>query len=320
MFNPLTSYADDIDPDTEDDYVDDYEYPILPESPFISFIDSSHTNISSGIEYISSGIDAFFSNEKFYRETTSSYLRYRIDTTFFEGGEQTSKGELRVRIDLPITRKKLKLVFESDPIEPTNSTQALSDQTQETNNSDYYLGIEENQKEKEKKKWRLSRSLGVKVRWPLDFYVRLRITRDFPFDNWILKVNETLYWFDSIGSGFDTYLDFERNLSSNVLFRASSAARWSDENDYFTLSQFFSIFHTLSERRAISYYIGVIGQSQPQIHSSDYLIGSRYRQKLYRDWLFAEINPEIQYRKTADFKAEHKIIFTVEAFFGSKYL
>ena len=326
LFVPLNSFADETELDTDSDYGvdciadddDDYENPELPKQPFFSFLDSPHKNVSSSIEYISRGIDGFFSNEKFYRETTSSYIHYRIDSISRESGEYSTHGKLRIRLDLPITRKKLKLVFESDPIEQTNPTQLESKQTEDTNNGDYYLGLQA--KEKKKRKWRISRSLGIKVRLPLEPYVRVRITRDFPFDDWTLKVNETLYWFKTKGSGFDTYLDFERKVTNSVLFRASSAARWSDENDYFLLSQYLTIFHTLSEKRAVSYYIGAFGQSQPNIYATDYIIGTNYRQRIHHDWLFIEVKPEIHYRKIIGFEPEHKLTLSMEAFFGSKYL
>ena len=309
-----TETSTEINTDTVLDYIGDHEN----KDEYFSYLDSPHENISSGLEYVSSGIDAFFSNEKFYRETTSSYIHYRIDTLFKEAGQHTMTGKLRIRVDLPITRKKLKLVFESDPIEPENSRQPVSNPSQETDKADYNLSLEA--KPKKKRNWRISRSIGIKVRLPLDPYARIRITRDFPFDVWTLRVNETLYWFKSRGSGFDTYLDFERKVTDKVLFRASSAARWSDENDYFLLSQYFTIFHTLSDRRAISYYFGAFGQSQPEIYATDYIIGTSYRQRIHRDWLFYEIKPEVHYQKINGFEPEHKITFSLEAFFGSKYL
>ena len=288
------------------------------DSGFFSFLDEPHEGLSTGIESLSAGMDQFFTNEKFYRETTSSYVRVRADMVLREPSDISTIGDIRIRLDLPLTRKKLKLIIESDPQE-TDSTDNIATQTvKKEEDKDYFIGLEK--KEKVKGQWKIRPSIGVRARQPLDFYVRLRFLRDYDLSHWKLRFNETLYWFDSIGYGADTFIDLDRKINDDLFFRASSNANWSDQNDYFFLGQFFSLFHTLSERRATSYYVGVTGQSQPEIHATDYYIGFRYRQKIHKNWLFLEVNPQIQYPKNEDFTPKHTLLLRLEAFFGSQYL
>jgi hypothetical protein len=235
-----------------------------------------------------------------------------------EPSDITTTGDIRIRLDLPVTRQKLKLVIESDPQELETEERNNLQTSKKEDDNNVFVGLE--RKEKKKGNWKIRPSIGVKVRLPLDLYFRLRFMSDYDLSNWKLRFNETLYWFDSIGYGADTYIDLERKISDKTLFRASSIAAWSDLNDYFSLSQFFTLFHTVSDRRATSYYVGVIGKSQPEIYATDYLIGFQYRQKIHKDWLFFEINPQIQYPKNDAFRPAHTLLLQVEAFFGTEYL
>ncbi|MCW9024602.1 MAG: hypothetical protein OQK73_07950 [Gammaproteobacteria bacterium] len=288
------------------------------ESGVFSFLDEPHKEFSTGIERISSNMDSFFSNERFYRVTTSSYVRFRTETLLREPSDVSTTGDIRIRLDLPVTRQKLKLIIESDPQELEAEERINLQTSNKEENNDVYVGLE--RKEKKKGNWRIRPSVGVKVKLPLDLYVRLRFMRSFNLSKWKLHFNETLYWFDSIGYGADTYIDLERKISDKTLFRSSSTANWADLDDYFRLSQFFTLFHTLSDRRATSYYVGVIGKSQPEIYATDYLIGFQFRQKIHKDWLFFEINPQIQYPKIEKFRPSHTLLIRLEAFFGTKYL
>ena len=132
----------------------------------------------------------------------------------------------------------------------------------------------------------------------------------------MFRFNETIFWFDSIGWGEDTTFQFDFKILDDVLFRVTSFGRWTNQNDYFDLSQTFSFIHTLSQRRAISYDIGVFGNSEPKVHATNYLLGARYRQVIHSDYLFMELIPQIDYRRENDFRAEYSFTLRLEMVFS----
>ena len=99
------------------------------------------------------------------------------------------------------------------------------------------------------------------------------------------------------------------------MFRSSTFARWRKITENIELGQFLSMFHTLDKKKAISYYAGVYGLSEPTIYTTHYLIGLNYRQNIYKDFLFFEILPKVLYQKTNNFRAEHSLTFRVEMVF-----
>lgn len=284
--------------------------------PFFSFLDTPHEFVSSGVETFARNIDEFFSDDKVFYETSGTYMRLRADTIFNEGGERKYQGDIKLKLRLPRTQKKLKLTFESDLNERSDDNTAQGENTpiaviEEKN---YFAGLQATLgKENE---WQFNPSIGLRLSSSIEPYFKFRIKKKYKFSHWSIHLHETPYWFDSFGWGSDTYLEFNNKITDKALFRASTFARWTNEIDEFELSQVFSMYHTLSNRRAVSYFAGVYGKSEPTVYATHYLLGLAYRQNIHKDYLFIEILPQIKYEKINDFHADHSITFRVEMVFN----
>ena len=75
------------------------------------------------------------------------------------------------------------------------------------------------------------------------------------------------------------------------------------------------MFHAIGKNKALSYYAGVYGLSEPQLHATHYLLGLTYRQSIHKDYLFIEIQPQILYQKINGFQPEHTLLFSLEMMF-----
>ena len=231
----------------------------------------------------------------------------------------TTKGRLRARVDLPRTKRKLKLLIDTDPTEKQDPLQRSVDQAPAatTQTSDVYASV---QREKERKGWLIRPSLGVKIRLPMVPFAKLEFTNLFPFKYWQLRLNENMYWYEDSGAGSDSTFDYDIPVGDGNLFRAESFARWTEETNYFALSQTFAFYQTLSPTRKISYQIGAYGQTQPTWYMTQYLAVIRYRQNIHKDWLFFEIQPQVLYQKTNEWNDELSLLLKLEMLFGRKYL
>ena len=138
--------------------------------------------------------------------------------------------------------------------------------------------------------------------------------------DWAVRGDQNFYWFDDSGFGSDSTVDFDRPVGQEHLFRASSFARWTEETEFFQLSQIFAFYQTLSPNRKISYQVGAYGQTQPTWFMTDYLVVIRYRQNLHKDWFFFEIRPQVQYSKVNDWDDEVSLLLRLDLLFGKKYL
>lgn len=224
-------------------------------------------------------------------------------------------GDFKLKLRVPHTKKKYKFTLESDPNERPDeiSGQGSSTPVAAVEEKKYFAGLQAELGEKDA--WQFNPSIGIRLSSPIEPYFKLRVKKKFEFDRWNLHFQETPYWFDSSGWGADSYLELNRKITDKDLFRASTFARWTNESDLFELSQTFTMYHTLTERRAVSYFVGVYGESEPTVYATHYLLGLTYRQNIHKDYFFVELIPQIKYEKVNDFHSEHSIIIRFEIIF-----
>jgi hypothetical protein len=295
-----------------------YDEPTKKESK-LGILDTTHHYISENVEKYVTDIDRFFANDALYKYTTDSYVQLSGDVLFEEKGETGYGANLRARVDMPGTKKRLKLIFDTDPKEKQDPLERSVDDspTAAVQESDIYGAI---QRERELWGWTFRPSVGVKFTLPLEPYVKAQFTTIYPLQRWALRADQNFYWFDDTGFGSDSTIEFDRPVGKEHLFRASSFARWTEEDEFFHLSQIFTFYQTLSRRRMVSYQVGAYGQTSPTWFMTDYLLVVRYRQLIHKEWLFFEIRPQVQYSKEYDWDDEVSLLLRLEMFFGRKYL
>lgn len=311
-------------------YADDSAYPLdesdcIPEMtegmareearPFFEFLDQPQEAVSSGIESLAQSIDEFYADEKVKYESSGSYVQLIGDLLFEEPGQLHSMGNIKLRLRIPHTQKKLRLLLESDPDEKRSTVERVTNQAPQTGDSDdsLYAAVQTDLGKPEK--WRFKPSLGLRLRFPIEFYVRLRASRTYQYDKWRLYLMQTPYWFDTTGFGFDANMEWSYPLQDDKLFRSVSILRYTDERDMFDYAQVISLTHTLSSRRAITYEAAAFADAEPAVHATQYLLLTRYRQRVHSDYMFLEIVPQLRYRKEFGFNDDASLLVRVEFLF-----
>ena len=121
-FSPPASSKKIIIENMDMDAFDDAEEVILESNPitneskepFFSFLDKPQNVISSGVEAFAKSIDEFFSDDKAFYEASGTYLRIQAVTIVNEAGVIGYDGDIKLKLRLPNTKKKLKFTLESD--------------------------------------------------------------------------------------------------------------------------------------------------------------------------------------------------------------
>jgi len=294
----------------------DRELPALGSEAIFSLLDQPQQFISAGLHGVTKSMDEFFSDEKVAYESNGSYIRMTGDMVFSKLESPGFAGDIKGRVVLPNTQKKLKLVFESDPAEAREELERPIDNNplDAAQDKSYFAGIETLWGEFTY--WKFRPSVGLKLSSRLDSFVRLRANRDYDInDKWKAYLRNTLSWFDSRGLGFDSSLEFDHPLNQTLTFRSALSASWTEENEFWELSQLFSLAQTLGERQAIIYQTGVYGISEPRVFATDYLVQARYRRQLRSDYLFLELIPKIQYPRSDDFSPFYSFTVRLEMVF-----
>jgi hypothetical protein len=306
----------DLDPeDTQPQTPGPAAEPAPAGEPFFSFLDTPHSAISNSLKYMASAMDEFFADERVFYEKSGSYIRLTVDTVQEEGGETSYKGDVKLKLRLPRTQKKLKFILESNPETQRDTIDRTLEESpaQAAEENDYYAGIQATLGNE--RKWQFHPGIGVKFGRPFDVFARIRADRSYRTGDWLFRPSQTFYAFKEKGFRSDTAFDLDYKVSDRLLFRSSSFIRYTDENDYFEPSQVFSLLQGISKRRGIAYQVGVYGITDPTWHATDYLLQVRYRQNIHSDYLFLELIPKILYQRENEFEAEHSLTMRLEMIF-----
>lgn len=285
----------------------------LPGTTALERLDERHKTVSHQVTRFANWIDNFFANDLAYDELQESHINLGISGTFYEDKGPGYDLKLDAKLSIPKTQKRVQLLIESyDKDEEDLQKTSLRDNS---DNQDQSIGLRFLQKEV--RNWRVITDAGLRFRSGIDTFARLRLKRSITRESLIFRLQETIFWFDSDGMGETTRLDVDRNLTKKVLIRSTSQATWRNKHHFFDLGQEFSLFQNIDTRKAIAYQTGVRAVRDPEIYATDYVISIRYREQIYKKWLYMEINPKINYPQDNDYKPVRSITLKMDAIFGA---
>ena len=72
-----------------------------------------------------------------------------------------------------------------------------------------------------------------------------------------------------------------------------------------------NLFKQLDRKSAISFDLGVFGETRPERKETSYHLATRYRRNMYRPWLFLELEPGVDFPLTDDRGRQAVGYFTV---------
>lgn len=285
----------------------------------MNMMDAPRDYLSGKLVGFVSSVDRFFGDERHYQETNDSVFQLDTSRVMGYGGEHRFVVSARANVHLPIAEKKLHLLIETNPdkntiIDPKQTqTQAQAVNEPATPQS---IGAALRFIKQEAERWHLSADAGIKFQGlSTTPFVRSRASFAVLLDQWRMKPSETVFWFNTIGAGETTQLDFERTVSEAVLLRATSVATWLNDTQNFDLRQDFIVFHTLDERTALLYQASVVGVSQPVSRVTDYVLLMQYRYRLHKKWMYFDVSPQLHFPVDRSYRLSPQLNLRLEMMF-----
>lgn len=307
---PATLPTEELPPTTASDE---------PLGEIIGVADEPRDYLAKNFVTLARDIDRFFGNDRNYQESNDSVIQLDITRVMGYGGEHKFVLSGRAKVHLPNTEKRLHLLLETDPDKNTGTESTRNQPVRpgaQTTPGSYAAGVRY-EKTKEDR-WYYGADGGIKFHGlaaePTPF-VRGRVSYAMPLEEWRVKVAETAFWFNTIGVGETTQLDFEHPISDPLLFRATSTATWLHDRQNMDLRQDMSFFHTLDDRNALLYQASAIGVSRPQTQATDFVVLLLYRYRLHRKWMYFEVGPQVHFPKEREFRSSGLLGFRLEILF-----
>jgi hypothetical protein len=147
---------------------------------------------------------------------------------------------------------------------------------------------------------------GIRLSFPLDPYVKgSYIFEHGTSESGLFSVRETLFWQHSEGAGETTRLDLERIFDpQQMLVRYTISGTRSQRSEGMRGYSSVMLLHSLSNRRAVAFEVGVDGQVQAEVPLHDYGFKAAYRQGILRRWLILEVRASVDWPK--DYTWQHR--------------
>lgn len=297
------------------------EPPVLPGDATLT---NAHTYVSRNVEILARKIDTFFGTQRAFEESSGTYIRARGSIIYQKSGDLDFDGNLRAKLDLPNLKEKLSLVIESD------ADDTLTQKGQITTGTPKVTDTFDNRRAsaslqyvlREERFWDVRLQPGIKLHWPPETFLRLRMRRIQPIsDNWLSRVTLTPGWYDPRGWEVRLRHDFDRDAGQGSLFRIGSEATWLVKEDRNVgLVQSLAYAHPLSSREQMAYEVGVTFETDPTFWDTSYFSSIRYRRNIHRGWIFLELKPQILFERENDFKPDPSFALSVEMVFGARAL
>ena len=281
LFIPALAWSGEQDQASAPTPTDDTEPPI-------NWVDDSHTYATNQAQALTEWMDRFFGDPEWNIEQAESWLRLESVFEWDQDDGNDAKLRLRGKVQLPRLSRRLNLVFAGEDGEELDEEERKQEDT---------VGLQYNVGEGARSRFDVtlgfaSGSLRPGVRYRAED--KLSEVSNYRF-------TQRVQYESDEGVFSTTQLDLNRALDANSLLRWSNKALWGEETLGVEWRTRLSLRHRLFEetRRpmALSYFGAIKGVTRPEQWIKNYRLGLLVRRQIYRDFLFMEVEPAINFRQ-----------------------
>lgn len=288
------------------------------EQATIGFIENSHDWLKDYIDSLSYNVDGFFIDTFFGDDIIDDDVSgSRAKISFFTrrviGQPVDYNYGISLKLVLPNTNERFNLLFQTtEEDEEERESNAINT----VENAEYSTALRYVFQETER--WKVNFDTGIRWGLPPDPFTRLRFRRYAYFDDFRVKATQTIFWSGNEGIGEKSSVELNQPLNIDRLIRYSGGAKYLVNDDYFDLNYGVALFHELNVKEVLAYYYRAAGDTVDSATFNKYGIGVRYRRKIYQNWVFAEVNPELEAQSDNEYDITPIIMFRFEALIGTR--
>ncbi len=290
------------------------------------FFDEMQNWLGNHVDDIGEMADDFFGTEESFDRSRGSRLDILFPVTYHSNGSLDSGIDFRAKIELPRTNNRWNLIIESaqevflDSLSEEGDTNSpiLSGTTSADESGGTSIGLRFKIETKAYTLSFLDLGLNFKNMIDPDPYLRVKGTYKWLLsDRWTSRMIQNLFWERHAEIGLASRQVFDYTVNDWYLLRSETRGTWWDKNQTYDLSHNFIFFQKLSKHRAIAYRSGWNWQlSDSQRGLTHFNVGLNLRERVYKSWLFVEIEPRVDFSKSTAFNvADPNITILLEAQF-----
>lgn len=237
--------------------------------------------------------DGFFGSRRFDEEARRTHGRAGLRLLWDEHDGLDLDGTLKVNVDFPNLDHRVNLFLGRDQRDAVvtgteNDLDFLPTFFEREGGQEWLVGLGYRPVSSDRSS--LDFDVGIEIDTPVDPWVQSRYRHYWLLgDDNLLRARQTVYYTREKKLGFGTRLDFERPFGSRTLARWTGNVHFDDETEGGDWDTGVTLYHGFSPDRAVSWFVGVNGESGREVPIQDYGTRFVYRQRMLREWFFGEV-------------------------------
>jgi hypothetical protein len=254
-----------------------------------NWLDVSHDYVSDQADELARWLDSFFGLRVADIESARSILRLTSSYNIDEIEDDEFKLRGRGKLQLPALSDRLSLIFSGSEGDESDRIQTAGDES-----DDGQVALQYSLQKKPRHEFDLFGGVraGLKARAGLRY--RYQYT---PSADYFHRFRQQFAYDQSDRAISTTRLDLSYKLDYNSLWRWASRVQYGEETDGVEWRSSVGWQERLAPNRAITYFVGINGITDPDKIIKSYGLGIRYRQTVFRDYIFLDLVPNYSWRK-----------------------
>ncbi|BCD99874.1 hypothetical protein MARGE09_P4076 [Marinagarivorans cellulosilyticus] len=257
----------------------------------VALSDKSHDWVSGKVDSLASNIDTYFASGTLADRKNTSYVSVQWTNTYSHLNYYDNRLKVRGRLDLPGTKERFNLFFDSDPEEHDSLSSRVLRSNRASEKEDGVLGIGLKNKSSS---FKVKHGIGLSSGDPIDVFYRFKLNYNTQInDHWESYFSQYIWHYHqkSWGERTQGQLTFKANEFWEI--STTSEAQYEHRYKNFEFAQIFSLHRYISNSQNLQYNIGALATDKPDFNVTDYFLSFDYRQRMYKDWLYMSVVPEL---------------------------
>ena len=275
---------------------------------YLKVFDKQFNPIETALLDFADKTDAFFSgNSNEVKTTGKSHVKVIFSLAKQESSDMLYDVKVKAHLDLPLTKKRLKLIFSSDEEDDYSNSDGQKSILDNLKEKMYLLGL------------RFSKPSdgpfgyyfqgGVKLNSPIDPYIRFKTSyTSVWFYDWDFTVSQTFSYFYHRQLESKSLLQWRRELIKDWFFTHSNTLLYKDKDELLQSVHALELEYFINSRNFLAFNISANFLDTPHykydIDFYETRFGYRY---LLTDAFIFEAVPSLIFPKSDDFDASAKI-------------
>lgn len=292
-----------------------------PPDNSIPILESVQEIFGTRANFAANRLDSFFATERADDEFGRSRLRIRSRFDIRERMASDLKNQYRINLKLPHLEEKFKYEYYQDKDEREKKKKE-EEAKKSKDQPEQVAALSEAEllkKDSLLTGWIFNSDIGVSAAIPPRLTTRARLRKSFVTGTLIHRFVEQLtYVTDQSGLVEETSLNSDHIYNQNLIFRFVNTKRWQVLKKSISTNHGPTWLHRITDNDALNYsatFQTAVDNSSWFL--SNYQLAIDYRRNVYRQWVYFDVIPGIDFPKQWSFRRTPFIVFQLEMLFGS---